>query len=443
MSEKSGRSEEKTDWLGNRYTQHYDADGNKCGWSEEKMDLWGNNYTQHRDEDNNKSGWSEEKEGILGNKYTQNHDEEGSKSGWSEEKTSLLGSEYTQHHDHDDNKHGWSEEKTSLFGNKYTQHYDTDDKRVDVAESNDNDEYNGNTGSDENNNYSTHLNNYSSSKNESSSGKKTVWFVLIFGITIAIILIIKTTNNKKQSPFTYDKPVSSQANKSVKESIATQNKKQPSNDNILNGDEVKTFIEKWVCLEKLDEIMPLYADKVDYSDKGLVDKAFIKERLTSLHREFPYRKYKLISSIKVIPGNSDNKKTAKYTIHFVVSNDQKTIEGDVYSETTLHKQGNRILVIREKGEIKNRQTKDNLDNNNNRKDGTNRISSFFSTLQDSNRNHSTKRDSSVKVERYTTTRRYQLFDKEKKISKPRTETRVRKQAEKKPKKSKKSKKKSK
>lgn len=81
--------------------------------------------------------------------------------------------------------------------------------------------------------------------------------------------------------------------------------------------------------------------------------------------------------------------------------------------------------------------------NNNRRDGTNRISSFFSTLQDSNRNHSTKRDSSVKVERYTTTRRYQLFDKEKKVSKPRTETRVRKQTEKKPKKSKKSKKKSK
>lgn len=367
MSEKSGRSEEKTDWLGNKYTQHYDADGNKCGWSEEKVDIWsgGDKYTQHHDEDNNKSGWSEDKEGILGSKYTQNHDEEGSKSGWSEEKTSLLGSEYTQHHDQDDNKHGWSEEKTRLFGNKYTQHYDTGDKRVDVAESNDNDEDNGNTGSDENNNYSTHLNNYSSSKNESSSGKKIVWFVLIFGITIAIILIIKTTNNKKQVAFTYDKPVSSQANKSVKEPTGNQNKKQLSNDNILSGDEVKPFIEKCVNLSNkkgsIDEIMQLYADKVDFWDKGFLTKDFIRQEIISIHKMWPQWKYRLSSAIMIIPGNTDNEKTAKYTVHCIERNDQKTIEGNVYVETTLQKQENRILVIREKGKIRNQRIKDNLD----------------------------------------------------------------------------------
>src|SRR3972149_4938829 len=324
MSEKSGRAEEKTDWLGNKYTQHYDADGNKCGWSEEKVGIWsgGDKYTQHHDEGNNKSGWSEEKEDILGNKYTQNHDEGNNKSGWSEEKTGLLGSEYTQHHVQDDNKHGWS---------------------------------------DENNNYSTHLNNYSSSKNESSSGKKTVWFVLIFGITIAIILIIKTTNNKKQGTFTYEKPVSSQANKSVKESIANQSKKQQSKNNILNGDEVKTFIEKWLCLEKLDEIMPHYANKVDYYDKGLVDRTFIEKILSSAFRELPYREFKPTSSIKVISGNSDNEKIAKFTHHFVVSNDQKIIKGNAYSEITLRKRENQILIIREKGETRDQQIKHNLD----------------------------------------------------------------------------------
>lgn len=61
-----------------------------------------------------------------------------------------------------------------------------------------NDEDNGNTGLDENNNYSTHLNNYSPSKNESSSGKKLVWVILIFGISIAIFLIIRTTKYKEK-----------------------------------------------------------------------------------------------------------------------------------------------------------------------------------------------------------------------------------------------------
>lgn len=229
----------------------------------------------------------------------------------------------------------------------------------------------------------------------------------------------------------------------LKSSSIEAAQKSISSYDILSEDEVITFIEKWTYLENLDERMSFYADKVDYYDSGLVDKTFIRKRGISFYKEFPYRKYKLISSIKVTPGNSDNEKTAKYTEHFIVSNDQKTIEGDIYSETTLHKQGNQILIIRQKGEIENQQIKDTLDNNNNRRYETNRISSVFSTLQDSNRNHSTRRDSSVKVERYTTTRRYQLFDKEKKASKPRTETRVRKQAEKKPKKSKKSKKKSK
>ncbi|WP_439577375.1 peptidoglycan-binding domain-containing protein [Elioraea sp.] len=68
-----GWSEEKEDWLGNKYTQHYDDSGNKTGWSEHKEDWLGNEYTQHHDSDSNKTGWSEQKEDWLGNEYTQHH----------------------------------------------------------------------------------------------------------------------------------------------------------------------------------------------------------------------------------------------------------------------------------------------------------------------------------------------------------------------------------
>jgi hypothetical protein len=100
MSDKSGYSEERTDWLGNKYTQHYDKDGNKAGYSDERTD------------------W-------LGNKYTQHHDKEGSKAGYSDERTDWLGNEYTQHHDKEGSKAGYSDERTDWLGNKYTQHYDT------------------------------------------------------------------------------------------------------------------------------------------------------------------------------------------------------------------------------------------------------------------------------------------------------------------------------
>ena len=60
MTKKDGRSEEKTDWLGNPYTQHTTEEGSKSGRSEEKTDWFGDNYTQHTTEDDNKSSRSEE-----------------------------------------------------------------------------------------------------------------------------------------------------------------------------------------------------------------------------------------------------------------------------------------------------------------------------------------------------------------------------------------------
>ncbi len=114
------KSEEKTDWLGNKYIQHYDDDGNKSGTSEEKTDWLGNEYTQHYDNDGNKSGTSEEKTDWLGNEYTQHYDNDGNKVGTSEEKEDWLGNSYTQHYDDDGNKSSYSEEKTDWLGNDYT-----------------------------------------------------------------------------------------------------------------------------------------------------------------------------------------------------------------------------------------------------------------------------------------------------------------------------------
>jgi hypothetical protein len=124
MSDKSGRSEEKEDFWGNKYTQNYDKDGNKTGWSEQKEGFWGNQYTQNYDEDNNKTGRAEDKEDFWGHKYEQQYNEDNDKTGWNEDKESFWGNKYEQHYNEDDDKTGWSERKEGFWGNKYTQHYD-------------------------------------------------------------------------------------------------------------------------------------------------------------------------------------------------------------------------------------------------------------------------------------------------------------------------------
>ena len=44
-----GKSEEKTNIWGDKYTVHYDDDGNKTGESVEKTDMWGDAYIEHTD----------------------------------------------------------------------------------------------------------------------------------------------------------------------------------------------------------------------------------------------------------------------------------------------------------------------------------------------------------------------------------------------------------
>ena len=119
---RSGRSEEKTDWLGNKYVQHYDSDGRQAGRSEEKTDWLGNDYVQHYDSGGDKTGRSEDKADWLGNEYVQHYDPSGDRTGRSEDKADWLANEYVQHYDSDGERAGQSEDRTDWLGNEYIQH---------------------------------------------------------------------------------------------------------------------------------------------------------------------------------------------------------------------------------------------------------------------------------------------------------------------------------
>jgi hypothetical protein len=122
-SDRSGWSEERKDWLGNKYIQHFDSHGDKSGRSESKTDWLGSEYTQHYDSHSNKTGWSESKKDWLGDDYVQDYDSDNNKMGWSEDRKDWLGSDYEQHYDDASDKSGYSEQRTTLLGDEYTQHY--------------------------------------------------------------------------------------------------------------------------------------------------------------------------------------------------------------------------------------------------------------------------------------------------------------------------------
>lgn len=126
------RSEIKTDWLGNKYIQHYDDNGNEIGRSEEKTDWAGDNYIQHYDNNGTETGRSEYKTDWLGNQYTQHYDINRSKTGYSEEKEDWLGNEYTQHYDNEENDIGRTENKKDWLGNKYQETEEAPSRNIDT-----------------------------------------------------------------------------------------------------------------------------------------------------------------------------------------------------------------------------------------------------------------------------------------------------------------------
>lgn len=121
--------------------------------------------------------------------------------------------------------------------------------------------------------------------------------------------------------------------------------------NLLSEDEVKTFIEKWVNLRNkkgsIDEIMQLYADKVDFQDMGYVTKDFVKQSMIDFQKMWSDVEYKFVYPIKVSSGNTDDGKTAKFTLHKISRNNQVTAESDMNLNFTLYKQENSIVIIKE------------------------------------------------------------------------------------------------
>lgn len=117
-----GRSEKRTDWLGNEYTVHFDDYGDKVGESRKTTDWLGNEHTQHFDVYGDKVGTSEPRTDWLGNKYHQHYDKDYSPTGQSEPRTSLWGNRYSQHYDDEGDAVAQSELRRDWLGNRYEEH---------------------------------------------------------------------------------------------------------------------------------------------------------------------------------------------------------------------------------------------------------------------------------------------------------------------------------
>ncbi|HEY5722208.1 MAG TPA: hypothetical protein VIT45_07785 [Allosphingosinicella sp.] len=119
---RAGRSRQREDWLGNKYTEHLDEDGSTIGRSEAKKDWLGNPYVETTNADGEVVETSRGRKDWLGNPYVEHRDAEDEKSGESRAEEDWLGNPFVEHRDEDGAESGRSRKKQDWLGNDYVEH---------------------------------------------------------------------------------------------------------------------------------------------------------------------------------------------------------------------------------------------------------------------------------------------------------------------------------
>jgi len=121
-SARRGRSRERTDWLGNPYTEHLDEDGSRRGKSVVKKDWLGNSYVETTNVDGETVETSRARKDWLGNDYVEHRNSSDEIVGESREREDWLGNPYTEHRDSQREERGRSRSRTDWLGKDYTEH---------------------------------------------------------------------------------------------------------------------------------------------------------------------------------------------------------------------------------------------------------------------------------------------------------------------------------
>ena len=118
----NGMSEQRMDFLGDEYTQHYDDKGNRIGTTHMRTDLFGETYLETRDNAGNIVGDSRTYNDMFGNEYLRHRDRSGNFVGTSTSNTDFFGDAFVTHRDSKGNLAGRSASQTDILGNQYVSH---------------------------------------------------------------------------------------------------------------------------------------------------------------------------------------------------------------------------------------------------------------------------------------------------------------------------------
>lgn len=119
----------------------------------------------------------------------------------------------------------------------------------------------------------------------------------------------------------------------------------------LSEAEVADFVDRYLGQTgSVESAMQLYADRVSYYDRGLVDREFIYNDKRAYFTRWPVHRYARTSDIATL-GGTTNTREVRFDFTYTVSNGTRTLSGRGYAILGLQKFGEQILISEERGGI--------------------------------------------------------------------------------------------
>jgi hypothetical protein len=130
--------------------------------------------------------------------------------------------------------------------------------------------------------------------------------------------------------------------------IADENQPyQPTGDLSPSKQEITALVEHLLNLNEkkdLGSIMSHYADQVDYYDRGVVDRDYIRKDMGYYFRNWEKVRSTLDGNIVLIVTEQQNERIVKFVSSFSVRNSKKSITGKTENIWRVQKIGNQIRI---------------------------------------------------------------------------------------------------
>lgn len=135
--------------------------------------------------------------------------------------------------------------------------------------------------------------------------------------------------------------------------------RMPAQSQTISRDEVTAFVRRLLELNEkkdLSAVMPFYADKVDYYDRGVVDRDYIRRDLGYYFKNWDKISTSLDGDVVMIVLDQPDIRVAKFTTAFSVQNDKKSSMGKTENIWKLQRVNGQLKLIDVKQKIIERQS---------------------------------------------------------------------------------------